>query len=435
MKILEWKKLDSSERQHYLRRSESNIEEAIAVVRPIIDDLRERGDRALREYTLRFDGADIEGLPIRVAREEFSEAENNLSPEVKEALEYAIKNVRNFHRNQLRKDSSLVELRPGIRVGERQSAIDSVGLYVPRGRGSFPSMLYMLAVPAVLAGVPHLAIATPPQPDGKIDAACLYAAGLCGVDRIYRMGGSQAIAALALGTETVEPVRKIVGPGSSYVNAAKRLLSDLIDPGLPAGPSESIIVADAQADPGLLTLDLFIEAEHGSDSSAILITNSPPLAREVKEMAGQYLKEIPEPRQSFVRDVFNGYGCILLTDTIQEAFDLVNDFAPEHLQIQTANPREDLELVRNAGEILLGEHAPFTVANYAVGANAVLPTGGRARTWSAVSLRDFMKSSSVIDIDPEGYAELEQHCRVLAGYEGFFTHYEALAGRSKKLRR
>lgn len=277
---------------------------------------------------------------------------------------------------------------------------------------------------------PHIAIATPPQSDGRVDAACLYAARVCGIDRVYRMGGSQAIAALAFGTETVSAVKKIVGPGSSYVNAAKRLLSDIIDPGLPAGPSESIIVADGQADPWLVTLDLFTEAEHGSDSSSILITDSLELAGAVKDEAEQYLEEIPEPRRSFVRDVFSNYGAIFLMDSIAESLELVNAFAPEHLQIQTSNPREHLRAVRNAGEILLG--VPFTVANYAAGANAVLPTGGRAGTWSAVSVQDFMKFSSVVEIDDAGYGELERHCRVLANYEGFFTHHEALARRKQR---
>ena len=416
--------------ERYLRRSEDDIEASFAVVRPIITEVKKRGDAALREYVSRFDGANIEALPIQATAEEFQAAEQSLNVEVKEALAYAIANVTRFHRGQVDKGLTMRELRPGIFVGERYSPIDSVGLYVPRGRGSFPSMLYMLAVPAMLAGVPHVSVATPPQPDGKIDAACLYAAQLCGVNRVYRMGGGQAIAAFAYGTESVQAVCKVTGPGGTYVNAAKRLLAHVIAPGLPAGPSESIIVADAQADPRLVTLDLFIEAEHGSDSAAILITDSLQLAEAVKERGEQYLQEIPEPRQSFVRDVFNGYGAIFLTDSMAEAFQLANDFAAEHLQIQTSNPQNDLKLVKHAGEILLGQHTPFTVANYAAGANAVLPTGGKARTWSALSVLDFMKSSSVVQLSAAGYRELEKHCRVLANYEGFFTHHEAMARRS-----
>lgn len=437
MEIQEWKNLSPDRQQYYLRRSEEDIQASIAAVSPIIEDVRMHGDRALREYTRRFDGVDTAAMPTQVGREEFHEAESSLKPEVKAALNYAIENVKTYHsftHDNFGHDSSprgdFLEVRPGIHVGKQYSPIDSVGIYVPRGRGSFPSMLYMLAVPAVLAGVPHIAIATPPQPDGRVDAACLYAARVCGIDRVYRMGGSQAIAALAFGTETVSAVKKIVGPGSSYVNAAKRLLSDIIDPGLPAGPSESIIVADGQADPWLVTLDLFTEAEHGSDSSSILITDSLELAGAVKDEAEQYLEEIPEPRRSFVRDVFSNYGAIFLMDSIAESLELVNAFAPEHLQIQTSNPREHLRAVRNAGEILLG--VPFTVANYAAGANAVLPTGGRAGTWSAVSVQDFMKFSSVVEIDDAGYGELERHCRVLANYEGFFTHHEALARRKQR---
>ncbi|MGI9255403.1 MAG: histidinol dehydrogenase [Salinispira sp.] len=447
MNIQEWKKLNKTKQQYYLHRSEGNFQAAYTAVQPIIDRVRNRGDAALREYTRRFDGAHISS--ITVGGDEFSEAEQILSSEMKEAIEYAIENVRNFHRKQMRGDVpadfgaaaggtaevpaevpvELCTVRPGIRAGKRYTAIDSVGLYVPRGRGSFPSMLYMLAVPAVLASVPHISIATPPQPNGKVDPACLYAARVCGIELIYRIGGSQAIAALAFGTETVQKVLKVVGPGSIYVNAAKRLLADTIDTGLPAGPSEAVVVADAGADPHLVTLDLCTEAEHGSDSSAVLITDSPELAMEVKKKVEQYVNEIPLPRKTFITDVFQKYGGIFLVDTIEEALKLADTFAPEHLQIQTATPQKHLEQVKNAGEILLGPYTPFTMANYAAGANAVLPTGGKARTWSAVSVQDFIKSTSIVEIDAAGYADLEKHCRVLAEYEGFYAHHEAIARR------
>jgi histidinol dehydrogenase len=243
------------------------------------------------------------------------------------------------------------------------------------------------------------------------------------------MGGAQAVAALAYGTESVQPVAKIIGPGSAYVAAAKRLVSGSVDTGLPAGPSESIVLADGHAHPERAAADLLIEAEHGSDSSALLITPSENLARKVAELLPKLIDELPEPRKGFAEDVFSDYGGIILTGTIEEAAELVNEIAPEHLQIQTAEPFDTLTLIRNAGEILLGEHTPFSAANYSIGANAVLPTGGTARTFSAVSVRDYVKYSSVIYVTAGGLSELAPQAVSLADYEGFAAHSNALKNR------
>jgi histidinol dehydrogenase len=291
-------------------------------------------------------------------------------------------------------------------------------------------MLYMLAVPARIAEIPDIEIVTPPDSNGGVDPACLFAARLLGIERVFRVGGAQAVAALAFGTETISPVQKIVGPGSRYVTAAKRVLSGIVDTGLPAGPSESMIVADESADPWNTALDLMVEAEHGSDSCAILLTDSTKLAAEVKKNIDQLLQDIPDPRHGYLLDVFKRYGGIIVTESIPEAVEIVNRFAPEHLQIRTAEPFSLLDSVRNAGEILLGEHLPFSAANYAAGANAVLPTGGWARTYSPVSVRDFMKYSSVVYAERSGYRTLKEHVSRLADYEGFITHGNAL-----KLRR
>lgn len=418
------------ELQKLFARSEADISAVTENVSKIIRDVKNRGDAALREFTLKFDKADISALPIRVREREFDEAERELSDGIKEAILFAVENVRRFHAPQKPSGLPLHEIRPGVFAGERATPIESVGLYVPRGRGSFPSMLYMLAVPARIAGVERVCIVTPPSERGTVDAACLFAARACGVTEVYRVGGAQAVAALAYGTESIRPVRKILGPGSMYVTAAKRLLHGVVDVGLPAGPSESIVLADDTAAPRNVTLDLLVEAEHGSDSSAILVTPSEPLAREVAALLGEEIERLPEPRKSFVRDVFSGYGGIIVTGTIDEAAKFVNEFAPEHLQIQTEEPFELLSRITNAGEILLGEHVPFSLANYAVGANAVLPTGGNARTWSAVSVRDFMKYSSVVYLTKTGYRELADHVVTLAAYEGFVTHANAITKRS-----
>jgi len=431
--VRRWSDLPIEERTNLVARSEADISAVTASIAEVMDDVRTNGDAAIREATKRFDKVNLDALPLAVSQAEIDAAEKTLDSKVRRALDYAIENVKRFHEGQVSRGIELREVRPGILAGERVRPIPSAGLYVPRGRGSFPSMLYMLAVPATVAGVPDIAVVTPPGADGGIDPACLYAARVCGVHRIYRVGGSQAIAALAYGTDEIPRVRKIIGPGSAYVAAAKRIVSGILDVGIPAGPSESMIIADREADPFRVAIDLIIEAEHGADSSAILVTPSIPVAEAVAAILPELVAELPEPRRSFVTRVFEGYGAILICDTMQEAADIVNEFAPEHLQIQTQNPWETLSLIEHAGEILLGDTTPFSVANYLAGANAVLPTGGKAATYSSVSVRDFVKYSSVVHVTAPGLEEAAEHVVALADYEGFPAHAGALRKRFERL--
>ena len=426
--IRRWSDLDSTERGRLLARSESDIADVTEAVSGIISDVRNRGDAALRELAGRFDGAPAD-TPILVPESHFEDAEMSLPDELKEALAYSVENVRRYHADQAPDGIHWKEIRPGIMAGERTGAIGSAAFYVPRARGSFPSMLYMMAVPAQIAGVKRIAMASPPDSGGRMDPACLFTARLCGVDEVYAMGGAQAWAALAYGTETVKPVVKCLGPGSKYVAAAKRLLSDVLDCGLPAGPSESIILADSSPDPEDVARNLLVEAEHGSDSAALLITDSPKLAEEAAKHLSRLGEDLPEPRRTFVSDVLSGYGGILLVDDINEGAELANLFATEHLQIRTIDPFATLPLITDAGEILLGDNVPFSAANYSVGANAVLPTGGNARTWSGVSVSDFKKRSSVVYLSREGLEDLKPHAAALAEYEGFPAHQRALTER------
>ncbi len=428
--IKKWKDYTDDDKSKMFRRSETDISEVETSVKDILEQVRQNGDEALIEFTHRFDKVNLENIPLQVQPEEFETAVASLDSELKASIQFAIDTVWNYHLQQKPESIQMKELHSGLVAGERALPIDSAGLYVPRGRGSFPSMLYMLAVPAKIAGVPKIQIVTPPNQDGSVDAACLYAAQLIGIEKVYRVGGAHAIAALAYGTQSFEPVQKVVGPGSSYVTAAKRLLSSRIDTGLPAGPSESMIVADEHADAWNSALDLMVEAEHGSDSCALLLTDSPQLAEKVKKSVEEIGNDLPEPRAGFVQDVFERYGGIILTESINEATEIVNQFAPEHLLINTREPFSTMKQITNAGEILLGEHLPFSVANYATGANAVLPTGGWAKTYSPVSVRDFMKFSSIVYAEKSGYRQLKEHVVRIADYEGFITHGNAL-----KLRR
>lgn len=425
-----WSELGPAERSRLLTRAEENLAAAVEKVRPIVEAVKAEGDPALRRFTLSFEKVDLEalGLPLLVGQTEIDAAEASLAPELRQAIEYAVENVRRFHAGQLPPPLTFVETRPGVFAGERALPLASAGLYVPSGRGRFPSMVYMLAVPAALAGVKRLALATPPGPDGSVDPACLYAARLCGVHEVYRVGGAQAVAALAYGSLSIPAVDKLVGPGSVYVAAAKRLVRDALDTGLPAGPSESMIIADGAADARTVALDLLVEAEHGADSAAFLLTDSEKLASAAAAAAAGFLAELPEPRRGYAAAVLEACG-IILCSSLEEAAELANAFAPEHLSLRTAEPFGLLHLIENAGEILLGAWMPFSAANYAVGANAVLPTNGKARTWSPVSVRDFMKFSSVAYASAGGLAGLGPCVAALADYEGFPAHAAAVRRR------
>ncbi len=426
-----WNETSIEIKEKIFKRSETDITKDLETVRTILEEVKRRGDNALKELTLKLDKCDLSNLPIKITEDEFKTAEKTLSTELKKAIKRAIDNVRKFHLSQKPIVTPQVEVEPGIFAGERYTPIPSVGLYVPRGRGSFPSMLIMEAIPAVIAGVKIIAVVTPPDTDGKVDAATLYAAKECGITNIYRVGGAQAIAALAYGTETIPKVVKILGPGSKYVAAAKRLVYGIVDTGLPAGPSESVILADKTADPYRVALDLIIEAEHGADSSAILVTPEIPLAEKVREILPNLIEELREPRKSFVESVLSNYGGIIITENIKSATRFVNDFAPEHLQIASSEPHALLNMIENAGEILLGQNTPFTLANYATGPNAILPTGGHAKTYSPLSVYDFIKFSSVVYITREASVNLAREVVKLADYEGFQAHAMALKKRYK----
>ncbi|MBA2288733.1 MAG: histidinol dehydrogenase [Ktedonobacteraceae bacterium] len=424
--------MDAAQRARLLRRSELRIDDLIEQVRPIVQAVRERGDEALVECTARFDHVQLAPDGLRVSRAEIEEAHQALDPEIRAAIEHAIRNVRVFHERQVPHEQWYTQVAPGVMAGEKITPITSVGLYVPRGKGAFPSVMYMLATPASIAGVPRIVVCTPPGPEGKVDPASLVAADLCGVHEIYRIGGAQAIAALAYGTASIARVHKITGPGSGYVAAAKRLLYGTVDVGLPAGPSESILLADDGAEAELVARDLLIEAEHGPDSSSLLLTDSPRLAQAVQALLPEKIAALPEWRRNFCRAVFEspeGTGGLVLTSTMAEAVAFVNEYAPEHLEVQVREPFALLPELRNAGEILLGPYTPICTGNYSLGTNAVLPTGGFAHTFSTTSVYDFLKRTSVAYLTQAGYDSLSETTRRLATFEGFPAHANAVTDR------
>ena len=425
--------LKGAERSRIMRRAETDIRNLLPLAQSIIDDVQHRGDAAVVDYARQFDAEGFAASLLRASKEDFAEARQSLAPNIITAIEQAHENIQMFHQEQMPESMWFTEVKPGIMAGEKITAINSVGLYVPRGKGAFPSVMLMLATPAKVAGVPNIAVVTPPTPEGKADAASLVAAEVAGVDDVYVVGGIQAIAALAYGTETIPRVDKVIGPGSSYVSAAKRLLYGTLDVGLPAGPSESIILTDEHVTPQLAALDLLVEAEHGPDSAAILVTHSREVAEQVIDILPEYIAELPEWRQEFVNNVLSNYGGVLLTSSLDESIAFVNEYAPEHLEVLVQEPFVALNKIKNAGEILLGEMSPIPTANYCLGLNAILPTGAFARSFSSVSVQDFLKRSGVGYLSREGYEQLQGITATLADYEGFPAHAMAIRKRNELL--
>jgi len=421
--------MSPTERANLYRRGGLVLGELVALVAPMIAEIRRRGDAAVFEFTRQFDHVDMRPFGFRVKAEEMDRAVDELPADLTEAMRISISNIRKFHERQIEPAAWEMEISPGIVAGEKVVPIASVGLYVPRGKGSFPSMMMMAGVPAKVAGVERIVVVTPPDKSGKADRATIAAARMIGIDEVYAVGGVQAVAALAFGTDSIPRVDKIVGPGSGYVLAAKQILSAEVDTGLPAGPSEAIILADSSADPLTAATDLLIEAEHGPDSSAFLVTTDSSLAAKAMELIPQLVSRLPEERRSFCEAVLRSSGGVVLAPNITEAVDFINRFAPEHLQILTENPSETLEQIKYAGEVLLGPFTPGTLANYSIGPNAILPTSGFARTASALSVRDFTRRMSFSRVTAEGFKDLAPKTLILAWYEGFPAHAAALTHR------
>lgn len=420
--------LSAEQRENLLTRPESDIDGFLDKVKPIIEDVRARGDQALVEYAAKFDGAHFRVDEIGASRADIDAAFDQLDPTLIETLEYAADNIRRYHQAQMPEEMWMKEIRPGVFVGERYTPIDSAAIYSPRGKGSFPSTTLMGAIPAVVAGVPDPIVLTPAGPDGNIDPATLVAARLSGVEQVYKAGGAVAVAAAAYGTDRVPKCLKMEGPGSPWLLAAKQLLSGLISCRLPAGPSDVLVFADDTANSGIAALDLLIESEHGTDSSAFLVTTSRTLAEEAIEAIPKLWADMREMWVHHSSTVLCGEnGGVVLADSVEDAYAFINEYAPEHLQILSNEPFDHLRHIRNAAEVLLGNHSPGSIANYVMGPNCILPTGGHAKTHSPLGIHDFMKSGTVAHITRQGYGEMAAHTHRFASYEGFDGHANAVS--------
>ena len=398
-------------------------EDVDQAVRVIIEDVVARGDAALIELTRRFDHLDLTPETLRIPESEIDAAEARCSGVALEALRLAKERIETYHRTQRPQDATSTDSL-GVTLGWRWTALESVGLYVPGGTASYPSSVLMNAIPAKVAGVPRVAMVVP-TPRGETNPLVLAAARLAGVDEIFRIGGAQAVAALAYGTESLAPVAKVVGPGNAYVAAAKRRVFGQVGIDMIAGPSEVLILADAQANPDWIAADLLAQAEHDAASQSILITDHLPLADAVETAVERQLATLP--RAAIARSSWRDYGAIIHVERLTDAISLVDRLAPEHLEIETENPDEIASRVRNAGSIFLGSYTPEAIGDYVGGPNHVLPTARSARFSSGLGVLDFMKRTSILKCDPDSLRALGPAAIALGRSEGLEGHARSVA--------
>jgi len=407
---------------------EKAVQEVENSVKAIIKQVKENGDGALVEFALKFDKAELSLRTLRVRKEEIKEAYSKTSLDQVSALKFMKERVNAFQKQQLNQ-TEIDTSGDGIYVKTVLRPIESVGCYVPGGQAAYPSTLIMTAIPAKVAGVLRIVVCSPSNQKGKVNPLVLVAADICGVDEIYKVGGAQAIAALAYGTKRIKPVRKIVGPGSKYVTTAKVLVSTDVAIDMPAGPSEVVVLADESADPRLIAFDMVSQAEHGEDSVAGLISTSEKVALQVQknltDVAASAL------RGEKVSESLTKYGFILICKNIEEAVRLVNQFAPEHLEIMTSKPKEIAEKL-TAGLILLGPYSPVALSDYGSGTNHVLPTGGFAQSFSGLSVLDFMRRVSIVESSRTGLERVKDSIEVMAKAENLPNHYKAVQARFEK---
>lgn len=391
-------------------------------VQTILDKVSVTGDQALLEYTKQFDGIDLSAKGLKVTEEEVDEAYSLVSEEFLRAIRLAIDNITDYHEKQ--RQNSWFTSSEGTMLGQKITPIASVGIYVPGGTAAYPSSVLMNAIPAKVAGVERIVMVTPPNKEGKLAAGVLVAAKELGIEEIYKVGGAQAIGALAYGTNTIAKVNKIVGPGNIYVATAKREVYGYVDIDMIAGPSEILVIADASANPKYVAADLLSQAEHDELSSAIFITTSEDLGKAVAvEVAKQTAKL---ERKSIVEKSLINYGKIILVKDLEEAIDLSNEIAPEHLELCVEKPFELLDQVKNAGAIFLGHYAPEPLGDYLAGPNHVLPTSGTAKFYSPLSVEDFIKKSSVIYYNQKALEKVKNEVMTLAETEGLTAHKNSI---------
>ncbi len=408
--------------QNLLKRSPNNYGEFEGRVNAIIEEVRNNRDQAVFNYTKQFDGADINAGNILVTEEEIAEAYEQVDTTLFAVIRKSLVNIKKYHEKQVQ--NSWFTTEDGIILGQKVTALATVGVYVPGGKAVYPSSVLMNVLPAKVAGVDRIVMCTPPGKDGKVYPSTLVAAKEAGVDEIYKVGGAQAIAAMAFGTESVPKVDKIVGPGNIYVALAKKAVFGYVSIDSIAGPSEILVLADETANPRYVAADLLSQAEHDEMASAILITTSPKLAEEVSAEIDQFVAELS--RKEIIQKSLDNYGYILVADNMEEAIDTVNAIASEHMEIVTADPFHVMTKIRNAGAIFIGEYSSEPLGDYFAGPNHVLPTNGTAKFFSALSVDDFIKKSSIISYSREALEKVHKDIEQFAECEKLTAHANSI---------
>ena len=405
-----------------LDRSRQKSAEVEKKVREIIDKVKRSGDKALMKFSRDFDGVSFNPAEFRVREEEFLLAEKAVPEQVKRDMKAAMERIKKFQLKSL-KGSWIYSEKKGILLGQAVKPINTVGIYVPGGKASYPSSVFMNAIPAKIAGVRKIIMCSP-APQGRLNPYCLVAAKLSEVDEVYKVGGAQAIAAMAYGTDTIPRVDKIVGPGNIFVATAKKMVFGEVGIDMVAGPTEVVVLADSGANPKFIAADMLSQAEHDETASAILVTDSEKIASQTsREISRQVLKL---KRSEIARKSLGKYGAIILTETIDQAVDIVNQIAPEHLEIMVKNPMRFVSKIENAGAIFLGSYSPEALGDYAAGPSHVLPTGGTARFSSALSVDDFIKKISLISYDKNQFLKVKKLLEAMAKIEGLDGHFESV---------
>lgn len=430
LEIYRWATTDQKTKQKIMNRSQVDISGIRDYVAEWIEAVKNEGDQGILRYIRKFDNPDFDLKNLKVTPADINRAYEVVDPRVIAVLKRQISISRQNALSNVQADPPLKSFVPGVQVGFRTTPIESVGLTVPAGQVPLPTVMQILAVTAKAAGVPRIIACYPPTGDYP---EMLIAADLAGVDEIYRVGGIAGIAAMAYGTETIKPVLKIVGPGSVYTQAAKMAVYGKVTIDMVAGPSEAIILADETANPRYCAADILARAEHAPDASGVLVTTSQKLAQQTRDEVEKQIKRLK--RRDIIEKSLNNYSCAIVFDTWQEAIDFTNEYAPEHLEIQTLDPFATLAQINNAGSIFLGDYAPVAIGDYASGTNHILPTGYWANRASAVNIATFQKKSEVQYLTREGLDNLEEIVDVVSGIEGLDAHWNSVNVRIKKKKR
>ena len=412
----------------YIPRTAPQIESIQESVVSIIHEVKEKGDKAIIKFTKDFDNVEISAKHIQVTDKEISEAYDKSDADLIKAIQYAKKNLIKFHKAQVREDW-LIETEKGVSAGQIYRPLEMLGMYIPGGRAIYPSTVLMIAAPAYVAGIKEIIMCSPPQQDNKIASALLIAANEFGINKIFKVGGAQAIAAMAYGTETIPKVQKVVGPGSIWVNAAKQLLSNIIAIDSPAGPSEILIICDESANPNYVIVDLLAQIEHDPDNIGIIVTDSVDLINQIKDNIEEYV--VNSKRRDIIEKALLNNSLIIKAEDTEDCIRISNLIAPEHLEILTKEPNEIIKKIINAGAIFLGPFSPVSLGDYCAGTNHVLPTGGSAKIYSGLNLYDFLKTIDVLKCDREGLIKLSSTAIKLSEFEGMFSHKRSIEERLK----